>query len=108
VGQELPVKPVEDLDNMTINSHNIVMKVNISELKAKLSAYVDAVRRGETVIVLDRKTPVAQLAPLAGEADDLCIAQATRPPREISTLPGVRPKCGVDVVKVLGESRGNP
>lgn len=40
--------------------------VSISELKAKLSQYVDAVRGGQEVIVTDRGTPVARLSPVAG------------------------------------------
>jgi prevent-host-death family protein len=35
----------------------------ISELKAKLSAHIDYVKRGEEVLILDRNTPVARLVP---------------------------------------------
>jgi prevent-host-death family protein len=38
-------------------------KTGIAELKAHLSEYLRAVRRGEEVIVLDRDTPVAKLVP---------------------------------------------
>ena len=34
-------------------------EVRIAELKARLSEYLRAVRRGETIAVLDRETPVA-------------------------------------------------
>ena len=44
-------------------------RVAISELKAKLSEYLKAVRAGEEVIVTDRGKPVARLAPISG-ADD--------------------------------------
>ena len=37
---------------------------NVSTLKARLSRYLDAVRRGETVEILDRKTPIARLVPI--------------------------------------------
>jgi len=40
--------------------------VSISELKAKLSQYIDAVRSGDEVIVTDRGTPVACLSAVAG------------------------------------------
>ena len=33
----------------------------ISELKAKLSAHIEYVKRGEEVLILDRNTPVARL-----------------------------------------------
>ncbi|MGB6690968.1 MAG: type II toxin-antitoxin system prevent-host-death family antitoxin [Terracidiphilus sp.] len=41
----------------------------ISELKAKLSAHIEYVKRGEEVLILDRNTPVARLVP-AGPAED--------------------------------------
>jgi prevent-host-death family protein len=37
--------------------------VNISELKAKLSAHIQLVRDGEEVLVLDRNKPVARIVP---------------------------------------------
>jgi antitoxin (DNA-binding transcriptional repressor) of toxin-antitoxin stability system len=37
--------------------------VNIAELKNKLSAYITYAKAGETVIIRDRDTPVAQLIP---------------------------------------------
>lgn len=44
----------------------------ISELKAKLSAHIEYVKRGEEVLILDRDTPVARLvsAEAAGDDDD--------------------------------------
>jgi prevent-host-death family protein len=43
-------------------------RASISELKAKLSAFLDMVREGEEVIVTDRGRPIARLAPLVEEA----------------------------------------
>ncbi len=37
--------------------------VNISTLKAKLSAHLDMVRNGEEVLVCDRNKPVARIIP---------------------------------------------
>ena len=42
---------------------------SISELKANLSRYIDEVRRGGEVQVLDRGTPVARLVPTAAGND---------------------------------------
>ena len=42
-------------------------QANVSELKNQLSRYLDYVRQGETVIVLDRKIPVAELRPISQE-----------------------------------------
>ena len=38
--------------------------VRIAELKSRLSEYLRAVRHGETVSVLDRETPIAQIVPI--------------------------------------------
>lgn len=40
-------------------------QVRIAELKARLSEYLRAVQRGETVAVLDRETPIARIVPIA-------------------------------------------
>lgn len=37
---------------------------SISELKNRLSAYVDLVRQGATVVITDRGRPVAELTPV--------------------------------------------
>jgi prevent-host-death family protein len=42
-------------------------QVNIAELKARLSEYLRAVRKGETIAVLDRDTPVARIVPVVGK-----------------------------------------
>ena len=53
---------------MTISGHNIVMRqVKIAELKSRLSEYLRAVRKGETIAVLDRDTPVARIVPVVGK-----------------------------------------
>jgi prevent-host-death family protein len=44
--------------------------VNIAELKNKLSTYITYAKAGETVIIRDRNTPVAQLVPMPA-LDDL-------------------------------------
>lgn len=41
--------------------------VGIRELKVKLSAYIDEVQRGESIMVTDRGKEVALLAPLSSE-----------------------------------------
>ena len=43
-----------------------MIRVAISELKAKLSEYLEAVRAGEEVIVTDRGRPVARISPVSG------------------------------------------
>jgi len=41
-----------------------MLMVNIADAKAKLSEYVDAVARGERVIICNRNVPVAELRPV--------------------------------------------
>ncbi len=77
----------------------------VSELKAKLSAYLSAVRKGETVVVCDRKTPVARLIPYAQDTDELGIEEpAITDPALVWPKP-VRLRKKVDVVKLLREDR---
>jgi antitoxin (DNA-binding transcriptional repressor) of toxin-antitoxin stability system len=40
-------------------------KARVSDLKNQISRYLDYVKHGETVLVLDRKIPVAELKPIA-------------------------------------------
>jgi prevent-host-death family protein len=48
--------------------YNDCMKtVNISDLKAKLSAHIQFVRDGEEVLVCDRNKPVARIVPVRSE-----------------------------------------
>ena len=82
------------------------MKVKISELKAKLSSYLNAVRRGQTVTVLDRRTPIARVVPLEEGVRGLRIEPALSPPSAIGKVRGVRPSRTIDVVSVLSETRG--
>ena len=42
---------------------------SITETKNQLSALIDRVRAGESVLILDRGVPVARLEPVAGDSD---------------------------------------
>ena len=42
-----------------------MLMVNIAEAKAKLSEYLEAVARGEQVIICNRNQPVAELRAIA-------------------------------------------
>jgi prevent-host-death family protein len=80
-------------------------EVKIAELKARLSAYLAEVRRGETVVVYDRSTPVARLVPFEKEPDDIVIIEASVSPTELRKIKGVRPKKRIDADKLLRELR---
>jgi len=56
------------MTNMVTSAYNGFMKrVNISGLKARLSAYIQRVRDGEEVLVCDRNKPVARIVPCRQE-----------------------------------------
>lgn len=48
---------------------------SISEAKNRLSALLDRVRKGETVLISDRGRPVAQLAPLAANSTESALSR---------------------------------
>ncbi len=80
-------------------------EVRIAELKSRLSEYLRAVRSGETISVLDRETPVAQIVPVR-ERVALRVrkpAPGTPPPNRVR-----RPKplkVNVEIVDLLLEER---
>jgi prevent-host-death family protein len=81
--------------------------VRIAELKSRLSEYLRAVRNGETITVLDRETPVAQIVPVPVRPRvTLRIrkpAAGTPPPNRVK-LP--KPlKLDVDIIDVLLKER---
>ncbi len=89
---------------------------SISQLKNGLSAYVDHVRAGESVLVTDRGVVVARLEPAAvgpdpaGRLARLERAGAVRvgraaPPVELLRSPAPRPREARSIVDVVLEER---
>jgi prevent-host-death family protein len=65
ISKDLPATLNAHFCKVTIYGYNMVMKqVGIAELKARLSEYLRSVRRGGTVTVLDRNTPIARIIPV--------------------------------------------
>jgi len=60
----------------------VMIQVNVFEIKARLSEYLDRVARGERIIVCRHNRPVAELRPLG---------EVRRQPRPIGPLPGEAP-----------------
>ena len=80
-------------------------QVRIGELKARLSEYIQAVRGGESIAVLDCDTPVAELVPVREGS-----ALRVRKPAPGSPPPGLVPvpargTLKVDVVQLLLDER---
>jgi prevent-host-death family protein len=81
--------------------------VGIAELKSRLSEHLRSVRRGETVTVMDRHTPIAHIVPYKEERPLLVIRRpAPGGPRlgEVPLPPPLETK--VDIVELLLEDRG--
>ena len=90
-----------------------MIKASISELKNQLSAYLQQVRAGETVVIYDRNRPVARIDRVADEDDDERIVQLQRagvvvPPAEPMPLDLLReplPAAGKSVLEALLQER---
>ena len=91
-------------------------QVNISTLKDKLSAYLKKVQAGETLLVMDRNQPVAQLVPVStNESEDERVARliaqgvilpAKGPPLDMKEFLARRPVIkGAGVLEALLEER---
>lgn len=75
--------------------------VRIADLKAHLSKHLRAVRKGRTLTVLDRDTPIARIVPIAAES--LEVRRATRRLRDLDLPPA--PASPTDSLGVLLEDR---
>jgi prevent-host-death family protein len=75
--------------------------VGIADLKARLSEHLRSVRRGRSLTVLDRDTPVARLVPF--ESDRLEVRRASR--RLPDLQPPPRPAKKTDSLAVLQADR---
>ena len=45
-----------------------MIRATISEVKNRMSAYLRLVKSGESVLVMERKTPIARIVPVAAHA----------------------------------------
>jgi prevent-host-death family protein len=91
---------------VTTSGHEeIVKEAEISELKAKLSGYLATVRRGESILITDRRTPIALLVPYEETEDRLTIEEPTARLAGLKKIRGVQPRRPIAVVKLLRDSR---
>jgi len=80
-------------------------RTQIAKFKAHLSQYLARVRRGETVVVCDRKTPIARLVPFTEREEEFVVHEPTRSMPELKSVRGVKLKRGIDLMRILRESR---
>lgn len=95
------------LAEMTRSSHNAGMKkVRIAELKARLSHYLRLVRKGATITVCDRDTPVARIEPIRPEPYRLTITKPAPGAPKFWEVP-LPPPLGreIDLDELLREDR---
>jgi prevent-host-death family protein len=92
-----------------------VKTVTIGEAKNQLSALLRLVRRGQSVLILDRKQPVARLEPVAPASDEERLAELERQgvlrrarkplPADFLSRELPRPASGTSVLAALLEER---
>lgn len=80
--------------------------VKVAELKARLSEYLRAARRGHPVTVCDRDTPIARLVPYEPEREPLVIRKPIRRLRDVE-LPAPLGR-RIDSLAALLEERQPP
>lgn len=77
--------------------------VRVTDLKARLSEHLRAVRQGETVTVLDRSQPIARIVPIAADSRPPTVRSPTRTLGSVAIPP---PLPGVGILDALAEERG--
>ena len=86
--------------------------INISDLKNNLSRHLDAVRRGQRIVVLDRREPIAEIAPASPVSfppwETLARAgKVVLGTQEWTALPGRKRERKVPIQKLLSDIRGD-
>jgi len=102
VGRDEGGVRVVDVEDMH-DYHVVMTSVGTAELKAHLSEHLQAVRRGETIVVLDRREPIARIVPIGAAGLELVIRQANGALHDVPLLPPSR--AAGDVMEQLREER---
>lgn len=78
--------------------------VGTAELKAHLSEHLQSVGRGETIVVVDGREPIARIVPIGPAELEWVIRPANGGLQDVKLLGPSR--AGSDVVEQLREERG--
>ena len=80
--------------------------VRIADLKSRLSEHLRQVRRGRSLTVLDRNTPIARIVPYEGNGSSLTIRPHLPNAKKLQKVPLPPPlRLRNDIVKLLLEER---
>lgn len=94
---------------MVIDDYHVTMSlsdVRIAQLKARLSEYLRAVRKGRELTVYDRDQPIARVVPYTGRGGGLVVREPVQAYASLGKIPLPAPlKLDRDVVDVLLEAR---
>ncbi len=92
---------------LTTSDYVIVMNtVRIADLKSRLSEYLRKVRRGGSLTVLDRDTPIARIVPYEGDSASLKVRSPLPDAPKLQRVPLPPPlRLQRDIVKFLMEER---
>ena len=91
--------PLVRLDQIW-SARNMSQVVKVSELKAGLSGYLARVRRGETVTVCDRQTPIAKLVPVEDDPGGIEVRELLDA-RGLPAAPRIALRRRIDVLSLL-------
>jgi prevent-host-death family protein len=80
-------------------------KAKIAELKSRLSSYLADVKKGDTIVVCERQTPIARLVPFAEDDPRVRVIEAARGIGKLGKIRPVRLSRKIDVDKILSETR---
>jgi antitoxin (DNA-binding transcriptional repressor) of toxin-antitoxin stability system len=97
-----PAWPVVDVVDMP-DYHVVMTSVGTADLKAHLSKHLQAVRRGETIVVLDRREPIARIVPIGAAGLELVVRPALGALQDVPLLGPSR--SDIDVLEQLREER---
>lgn len=93
---------------MVIDDYHMTMSrnVGVAELKARLSEYLRAVRKGRDITVYDRDQPIARVVPYEGSVGRLHVREPVRRYRTLGDIPLPPPaRLSVDGVAMLLDDR---
>ena len=94
---------------MVIHDYHVTMSttsVRIAQLKARLSEYLRAVRKGGELTVYDRDHPIARVVPYATDTGRFVVREPIHPYTTLGKIPMPGPaRLAADAVEILLEDR---